>query len=164
MIVSISCPLLAYTEAQAQNPRVGLIVGNIDGISHDGEQFYISGWACQQGRKDSIQIHIYAAAPGGPSKRVFVTANKANFDSEPAVGRECQDNEGGKHRFLVALPFEYSDKNTFFVNGIRVVDGVPNDVIAGSGKPLHHFDASEMPFRTATVLLRSTNAETHRDA
>ena len=151
ILTSISFAAFPYTESRAQNPRVGRIVGNLDGISHDGEQSYITGWACQQGQKESILIHIYAAEAGDPSKRVFVTANKANFDSEPAVNRDCQDQDGGKHRFLAALPFGYGEKNTLFVNGIRVVNGVPNDAIAGSGRPLHHLDAPEMPFRTATV-------------
>src|SRR5215471_8451823 len=151
ILTSISSAAFPDTEAQAQNPRVGRIVGNLDGISHDGEQSYITGWACQQGQKESILIHIYAAEASDPSKRVFVTANKANFDSEPAVNRDCQDQDGGKHRFLAALPFGYGEKNTLFVNGIRVVNGVPNDAIAGSGRPLHHLDAPEMPFRTATV-------------
>jgi hypothetical protein len=73
---------LISSEAFGQIPTAGRIVGNIDGISQDGEQFFISGWACQQGRKDSIQFHIYAGPSGGdPAKRVFVTANKANFGS-----------------------------------------------------------------------------------
>lgn len=135
----------------ATNSSVGRIVGQIEGISHDGEQYFITGWACQQGRKESIQIHIYAAVPGDPSKTVFVTANRANFDSEPAVNRECKDDQGGKHRFLISLPFGYNDESRLYVHGIRVVNGVPNDAIAGSGVPLRRLDAPEMPFATATV-------------
>jgi len=98
-------------------------MGNMDGISHDGEQFFIAGWACQQGRSESIQLHILAGAD--PSKKVFLTAHKANSYSEPAVNRACQEPQpGGKHRFLAALPFGYGFDSKFFVHGIRVEHGV----------------------------------------
>jgi hypothetical protein len=54
---------LAPFEATAQNSRAGVasnIVGNIDGIGHDGEQAFLSGWACQQGQKKSISVKVYA--------------------------------------------------------------------------------------------------------
>jgi hypothetical protein len=136
------------------NPRaaesVGRIVGHIDGISRGG-QFFLSGWACQLGRKESIDIHIYAAPPNTPDKRNFVTANHANFDSESAVNQACHDAANGKHRFLVALPSEYTERNLYDVHGIRVVAGVPNDAIGGSGKPLHDLGVPSMPVRSATV-------------
>jgi hypothetical protein len=142
----------AAARPAAQNPSVGRVVGKIDGISHDGEQFFISGWACQRGQKASIQIHIYAGSSAGdPSKTVFVAANKANLDSEPAVNRICQDDQGGRHRFLAALPFGYGTESTLFVHGIRVANGVANDAIDGSGKPLRRLDTPEMPFPTPTV-------------
>jgi hypothetical protein len=135
--------------SQTLKPGVGRIVGNIDGISHDGEQFFISGWACQQGRSESIQLHIFAGAD--PAKKVFLTAHKANFYSEAAVNRACEDRQGGKHRFLVALPFGYGFDSKFFVHGIRVVDGVANEAIAGSGMALRRLDIPQLPFPAATV-------------
>jgi len=137
--------------ATAADAGVGHIIGNIDGISNDGEQYFVSGWACQQGRSESIQIHIYASSPADPAKPIFVTANKANFDSEPAVNRSCQDDQGGKHRFFAALPFGYGADSKLFVHGIRVVNGVANDAIAGSGTQLRHLPAPEMPFPTPTA-------------
>src|SRR5262249_5435005 len=133
----------------AQNPRVGHIIGNIDGISHDGEQYFISGWACQKQRRESIDIHIYGnPSAGGATKRAFLTASQANFDSEPAVNLACNDEGGGKHRFFVALPFGYGAQSRLFVHGIRILEGVPNEAIAGSGQQLRQLDRLEMPFST----------------
>ena len=50
----VVCFLLAPSEAPGQNSRPGRVIGNIDGISHDGDQYFLSGWACQQGRSDSL--------------------------------------------------------------------------------------------------------------
>lgn len=148
--VGLLFALLSCSEAVAQ-PRVGRIIGNLDGISQDGDFFFISGWACQQGRKDSIQIHIYAADPNDPGKRVFVTANRANFENEPAVNQRCQDREEGKHRFLVPLPFGYGRDSKLFVHGIRVVNGVLNEAIGGSGLPMRDLGVPWMTFPNPTV-------------
>jgi hypothetical protein len=55
LIAALFGMLLCVSTASPQAPKssVGRIVGNIDGISHDGEQFFIAGWACQQGRADT---------------------------------------------------------------------------------------------------------------
>ena len=145
-IASLCFGALTCAVAPAQRAPVGHIVGNIDGLSNDGEQYFVSGWACQQWRSESIQIHIYASSPADPAKTVFVKANKANFDSEPAVNQSCHDDQGGKHRFFAALPFGYTADSKLFVHGIRVVNGVANDAITGSGQPLRHLPAPEMPF------------------
>jgi hypothetical protein len=148
-LVTLLCVPIARSQMPDSKPRVGRIIGNIDGISHDGEQFFIAGWACQQGRSESIQLHIFAGAD--PAKKVFLTAHKANFYSEAAVNQACQDGRGGKHRFLVALPFGYGFDSKFFVHGIRVVDGVANEAIAGSGMGLRRLDMPQPPFPAASV-------------
>jgi hypothetical protein len=38
------------------------------------------------------------------------------------------------------LPFGYSAQSRLFVHGIRAVEGVPNDAVAGSGLPLRQLD------------------------
>jgi hypothetical protein len=149
LLVTVFWVSTASSQTRGSNPRVGRIVGNIDGISHDGEQFFIAGWACQQGRSESIQLHVFAGTD--PVKRVFLTAHKANFYSEAAVNQSCQDLRGGKHRFLVALPFGYGFESKLFVHGIRVVNGVANEAIAGSGMALHRLDMPQVPFPAATV-------------
>jgi hypothetical protein len=143
------CAAFASVTVAAQHSPPGRVIGHIDGISRDGEQFFIAGWACQQGRSESIQLHIFAGAD--PAKEVFLTAHKANFYSEPAVNQACQDQQGGKHRFLVALPFGYGFDSRLFVHGIRVVDGVANEAIAGSGMALRRFDVPQLAFRAATA-------------
>jgi hypothetical protein len=75
-----------------------------------------------------------------------VVAGRANLDSEPAVASVCHDNARGKHRFLIALPFGHWQESTFVVNGIRVVNGVANDAIAGSGKPLVRLPGLTVPY------------------
>lgn len=77
--------------AQTSSRTVGRIVGNIDGISQDGDQVFISGWACQQGQKKSILVHVFADhsvydKPAGtfvvpPSLRPAKTAREASTDS-----------------------------------------------------------------------------------
>jgi hypothetical protein len=149
------CFLSASSAASGQNSRPGHVIGNIDGISRDGDQYFISGWACQQGRSDSIQLHVYVdrSAYGTPPGTLAVVG-WANFDNEPGVSQACQDRAHGQHRFFVALPpgvERQAQQGKLFVHGIRVVDGVPNAAIGGSGSPLHSSPAIGVPFNTPTV-------------
>jgi hypothetical protein len=134
----------------------GQVIGTIDGIAYDGDQAFIIGWACQQGRSESISINVYVDRSAYDTPRgTLALDNKADFDSEPAINQACQDHGNGKHRFLVELPSEVARKGEagkLFVHGIRAVNGVENAVIAGSGTPLHRLDALTTPFITATPL------------
>jgi hypothetical protein len=127
-------PVSSGTPAQKVGARP--VVGHIDGLRIEGEQFQISGWACQQGISDSIDVHIYAdhSAYDTP-KGAFVLAGSANLANEPAVDQACEDH-GGKHRFQIALPNKvlstYQERK-LFVHGVRKEDGVPNAVLSGSG-------------------------------
>ncbi len=127
---------LVPSEATAQNPHVGRIVGNIDGISQDGEQFFIAGWACRQGQKKSIAVRIFA----DPTRSAFLTAGMANLYSEPAIAQACQDRAGGNHRFFIVLPVGYDRVGTLDVEGF-IIGGVERATLAGSGKPLAHHSA-----------------------
>lgn len=124
------------SSGQSRNPGADRIVGHIDGIGLSGTEFIVSGWACQQGINDSIDIHIYAdhSAYDTP-KGTFVLAGKADLENEPAVDQACQ-NPGGKHRFKVALPNQvliaYQERK-LYVHGIRKQAGVPNAALDGSG-------------------------------
>jgi hypothetical protein len=101
------------------------------------QQFYVSGWACQQGQHASIAVHVYANNPSGDSaQRTFIVAGKADIESETAVNQSCQD-QTGKHRFRIALPHELlADGKAirFYVHGIRVVGNVENTALTGSGE------------------------------
>jgi hypothetical protein len=146
---------LVLTASSSAQAGVGHIIGNIDGISHDGEQTYISGWACQQGQSASIMVQVFTDdSTGDPGKRTLVVPAWANLESEPAVDKVCHDAEGGAHRFLILMPpdlFAHGDKK-LYVHGIRVVNGVPNDAIAGSGTKLKELPGLAVPHPTLPVL------------
>jgi hypothetical protein len=121
----------------AQNPRAGPVTGVIDGVQHQGDQYYVSGWACQQGNRGSIDVHVYANhASGDTPAGKFVTAGTADLPNEPAVDRECHDANGGKHRFHVGLPNQllrtFQNKR-LYVHGIALAGNVENSALAGSG-------------------------------
>jgi hypothetical protein len=144
--VAVAAALSSAISAAAQG--VGHIVGRIDGISQDGEQYFASGWACQQGQKASILVHVFA----DDAKHSFVIAGKANLESDGSVGQACQDRQGGKHRFFISLPAGHGRERSLFVNGIRVVDGVANDAIAGSGTPLARLPGVQVPSPALPLL------------
>jgi hypothetical protein len=128
----------ALYAAAGQNAHAGPVVGVIDGVTFEADQYYVHGWACQEGQRGSVDVHLYANhAAGDKPAGTFVTAGTANLDNEPAVDRECHDSDGGKHRFNVALPNQllrtFQGKK-LFVHGIAVAGNVENAAIAGSGK------------------------------
>lgn len=126
-------------ETQAQAPRVGPVVGQVDGIRFEGDRFQVWGWACQQGEKDSIEVHIYAdhSAYDKPAG-TFVLAGAANLANEPAVDRACHDH-GSRHRFEIVLPNQilipYQGRK-LYAHGIREKEGVQNAALEGSGAML----------------------------
>jgi hypothetical protein len=77
----------------AAAPRPGPVTGVIDAIRYEGDQYFVFGWACQQGNRGSIDVHLYArhAAGAGGS---FVLGGRADIANEPAVDRECRDGRG----------------------------------------------------------------------
>src|SRR5579863_6623122 len=97
-------PWATLAAAAAQTPHPGPVTGVIDGVAFESDQYYVHGWACQEGQRGSIDVHIYAGhsaydKPPG----IFVTGDTANLPNEPAVDRECHHANGGKHRFRIAL-------------------------------------------------------------
>src|SRR5580692_5857702 len=138
-IILLGClfGILANQEAAAQNAQPGRIVGHIDGISQDADHYFLLGWACQQGQSKSIDVQLFAEkAANGLSKQGPLFAETANLFSEPGVAQVCRDSGGGKHRFIVVLPYGYGPESNPSIHGIRIVNGVPNDLIAGSGPKL----------------------------
>jgi hypothetical protein len=138
LVAGLSFAALACHAAENQNTRAGPVTGVIDGVAFEGDQYYVHGWACQEGNRDSIGVNIYADHPaGGTPPGTYVMAGTANLDNEPAVDRECHDANGGKHRFRIALPNQllrtFQGKK-LFVHGIALVGNVENAALAGSGK------------------------------
>ena len=138
-IILLGClfSVLASQQVVAQNAQPGRIVGRIDGISQDGDHYFLLGWACQQGQSKSIDVQLFAdKAVNGVWKQGPLFAETANLFSEPGVAQVCRDSGGGKHRFIVVLPYGLGPESNLSIHGIRVVNGVPNDLIAGSGTKL----------------------------
>jgi hypothetical protein len=129
---------LAGHAAAAQNAHAGPVTGVIDGVTFETDQYYVHGWACQEGQRGSVDVHLYAdhsayEKPAG----TFVTAGTANLDNEPAVDRECRDADGGKHRFKIALPNQLMrtfEGKKLYAHGIAIAGNVENSAIAGSGR------------------------------
>jgi hypothetical protein len=121
----------------AQNAPAGRIIGHIDAVVVDTGGAHIKGWACQQGRPESITVHIYANGGAYDAvKGTLVLAGKADLEEEPAVDKACQDGNGRRHRFDIPLPGASLLKfygMPLYVHGIRVVGTVENAAIAGSG-------------------------------
>jgi hypothetical protein len=110
------------------------MAGSIDGIRFEGDQFHISGWACQVANKASIEVRVYAdhSAIDNP-KGTLVVAGRANLANEPAVDRLCGDHKG-KHRFGLDIPNHaltiYRGREVY-ANGF--VGGVEGAALWGSG-------------------------------
>src|SRR5580698_10024940 len=51
--------------AQSQGSRPGPVTGVIDGVAFEGNQYYVHGWACQEGQRGSIDVHLYAGGLAG---------------------------------------------------------------------------------------------------
>src|SRR5258708_5300989 len=131
----LCCTLVAPSTAQVAEG--GRIIGHIDGVFVDDGGAHVRGWACQQGRREWIDVHMYANnAPTEASKSILGTAGKGDLGSEAAVDAVCKDTVGRKHRFDVPLPgavlLNLHGKR-LFVHGIRVVGTVENAAINGSG-------------------------------
>jgi hypothetical protein len=136
--VAVSVTALAEIAAAGPQPHAGPIIGFVDNIQYVGDRYYVFGWACQRGDRASIDVHIYAGgAAGGKPPGTFFTGGKADLDNEPAVDRECQDANGGKHRFKIELSNQLLrtfQRKSLFAHGIAVVGNVENAAISQSGK------------------------------
>jgi hypothetical protein len=105
LVVGLSFAKFARPSLAGQNSHAGPVTGVIDGVSFEADQYYVHGWACQEGDRGSISINIYATHPAGAKPPgTYVMADTANLGNEPAVDHECHDADGGKHRFHTALP------------------------------------------------------------
>jgi hypothetical protein len=138
-IILLGClfAVFASQQASAQTAQPGRIVGHIDGITQDGDHYFLLGWACQQGQTKSIDVQLFVEKTvNGLSKPGPIFAEAANLFSEPGAAQVCRDSGGGKHRFIVVLLYGYGPESNLSIHGIRIVNGVPNDLIAGSGTKL----------------------------
>jgi hypothetical protein len=69
--------LLASLEAAGKNPKAGAIDGCIDDIRHEGDTFYIYGWACQRESCARVPIFLqhtdYYCADDSPKEKQIRT-------------------------------------------------------------------------------------------
>jgi hypothetical protein len=137
LLLAASCltaPLVVSQIGSAASPA-GNIEGRV-GISLEGDHYYLTGWACQQGVDRSIRLHVYGdhSAYNKPPGTMILSGT-ADLESEPAIDRLCHCSARGKHRFEIALPeklLAIDGGRSIFVHGIRLIDGVTNAVIGGS--------------------------------
>jgi hypothetical protein len=134
---AVFCLPWVSSDISGQNLGAAHVVGHIDGIRLEEDQFHILGWACGQGDRSSINVHLYADRPATETpKGIFVKAATANLSNEPAIAQACQDHEGGKHRFDISLSNQeltnYQERK-LYVHTIRASDGREDALITGSG-------------------------------
>jgi hypothetical protein len=92
LAAGMSFAMLDWYTAAGQNPHAGSVTGVIDGVAFEDDQYYVHGWACQEGNRNSIGINIYSNHPaGGKPLGTYVMAGTADLNNEPAVDRECRD-------------------------------------------------------------------------
>ncbi|HXZ17868.1 MAG TPA: hypothetical protein VEH77_18235, partial [Roseiarcus sp.] len=63
----------------------GRIVGHIDRVISDDSGSHVRGWACQQGRPESIDIHIFAG--DSPTKEHVVHSGMRTSTMSPPLTR-----------------------------------------------------------------------------
>ena len=139
VVILCVCSAISARDAFAgANPAAGAVTGVIDAVSFENGQYYVHGWACQEGERGSIAINIYASHPAGAKPPgAYVMADTADLPNEPAVDHECHDANGGKHRFHTALPNQLLRSlqgKKIYIHGIALAGNVDNSLLAGSGK------------------------------
>jgi hypothetical protein len=99
------------------------VVGHIDWMRFEGDQFHIFGWACEPGHKEPVDLHVYAdhAATDKPRGAFVGVGTKANLPAEAGVNNSCHDQADAKHRFAIDLPNEVLAKykgKKIFIHGL----------------------------------------------
>jgi len=109
------------------------VIGNIDGISVQGNNFYLWGWACAKTSANSIDVHVYLGGPSGGGGTLAFTGT-ANQASEPAVATAC-NSTGTHYRFSLQIPTSVLEQYPgvlIYVHGISPF-GLTNLTIGNSG-------------------------------
>src|SRR5580700_10943542 len=64
-VAGLTFATLAWNAAAAQNTHAGPVTGVIDGVRFESDQYYVFGWACQEGQRGSVEVHLYANHAAG---------------------------------------------------------------------------------------------------
>lgn len=106
----------------ARAQTTGQVIGHVDGFYSDSSGNPImSGWVCQVGNPNSIQIDLYLNQPyssQASNSGFYVNRYAANVASEPAVAASCGTN-GANYRFAISLPSsEFLAGDPVYVYGV----------------------------------------------
>jgi hypothetical protein len=115
----------------------GAIIGTLEGVVLEGDQYFLHGWTCQQNVAASLKLHVYAGASAYDNPRgQFVLEGTSQYMAEQAVSERCGAGSG-RYRFHVPLPEQvlatYGGQK-LYVHGLRVLGTVQNSALANSGK------------------------------
>lgn len=107
-------------------------VGYVDSVRNIKNEIAVSGWACVKGKKESINVHLYAGGPAGKGK--IIKSTLSNRPSEVGVARACKTSSRA-YRFKTTLtPSEYlkSQGKKIFIHAINKWGR--NELLRNSGK------------------------------
>ncbi|EKO3566648.1 polysaccharide lyase [Vibrio metschnikovii] len=108
------------------------IKGVIDSAKFRDDFLVISGWACQVGYDESVDVHLYVGGAAGKGTRV--KGIKSDMKSSSGVAKACKSN-GEQHRFKFYLDNEEVKKfqgKSIYVHGISLI-GSGNRRLNNSG-------------------------------
>ncbi|WP_224242987.1 BNR-4 repeat-containing protein [Hyalangium gracile] len=137
VVFSLLLPALGAAEPFSALATPGAVIGQLEGVVLEGDQYFVTGWTCQQGVAASLGIHVYAGASAYDEPRgQFMFSGVSRFMAEPAVSERCGAGSG-RYRFHVAIPehvLAAVGGQTLYVHGLRAIDGVQNSALVNSGK------------------------------
>ena len=127
----------------------GPVIGQIDSIikNSDGTSS-LTGWACDRGLTQSIDVHLYAGGVAGTG--TMLTSTTANLPREAAVGQAC-GTQGTPHGWNINLgPWQAQQTGkALYVHGISRSGGV-NSMLTNSG----NFSMPTLVIQTPTISLQ----------
>jgi hypothetical protein len=109
------------------------ISGSIEGISPQGQDYYLYGWACAKTYSGSIDVQVYAGGPAGVGG-TYVFSGTANQPSDGGIAAAC-NSSGSNHRFWLQIPTPVIEQNggqPLYVYGISPFE-LPNPLLNNSG-------------------------------
>lgn len=134
-LTGVLAPVLVLLFQNATTYPQHRITGRIDYVQSlpDGT-VAIGGWACDFGKSESIDVHVYIGGAAGTG--TAIKSVKASLSSETAVGNACSDSTNAPHRFKYIMPYESLKQyagQMIYVHGISIT-GNQNLLLSESGK------------------------------
>ncbi|WP_111640787.1 G8 domain-containing protein [Marinimicrobium alkaliphilum] len=123
---------LILTSAVLAASANATVTGHVRAPDSYSRSYAISGWACEIGSNQSIDVHIYLGGAAGSGQLFKVV--KADRSSEPAVANACQSN-GTAYRYRVPMSYQQAlahKGKRIYAHGISR-PGQPNPLLIGSG-------------------------------